>query len=225
LRNAASVREIRLLLRSEDRKTRQLSAWFLGQVADRRSTPALLRALRTEADAHLRGVYVDALGSIGGKRATDALVRLLLDSRDTCVRERSASSLRFVKTTPEVFDALVRVLDNVDEESVVREMAAEALLFHNPEQAVPALRRALQDASPNVRYWAIHTLSFMSASDVIPELEQIATNDTAVIFEPDTLLVWGTISTAAAETAIKIKERCGIELTNEQECYRRGEKL
>ncbi|HEY3329013.1 MAG TPA: HEAT repeat domain-containing protein [Capsulimonadaceae bacterium] len=129
----------------------------------------------------------------------DTLIEGLLHGEDIDIRERCASALRWV-SDDSVTAPLVESISNLQEASFVREMAIEAVSYHNIDVAIPALLECLRDTSPEVRYWAIDVIGVSGFSDAIAALKDLAEHDSAVI---DT---GGSIADAATRAIATILE-------------------
>jgi HEAT repeat protein len=157
----AAVGPLKAVLNDDDPDVRFEAARALVRIGAETDAvvPVLLELLNDAGIQPLiRAVIADVLGSL--PEAADQTVPLLqqmLHDERTEVRESATASLgRFgAKSRPAVPD-LVELLD--DEEPFVRENAALALGLIGDQQAVPALRTAMQDEDEGVKTTAAEAI-------------------------------------------------------------------
>ena len=126
-------------------RVRQAAAWTLGQIPDERSVPALVKAIRTEADAEVRVAIAWALGKLKDPRAVDALVDVLARDADDNCRRAAAQALGEI-ADKRAMQPLIAALK--DEHEAVRGMAASALGSLGDAAAVGPLKE-LRDGDPS----------------------------------------------------------------------------
>jgi HEAT repeat protein len=153
------------------------AAWLLGRL-DGSALAPLLIAL-ADPDHALRAEAARALGSLDSPEAIPALVQALRHDADAATREAAAWALGLIGTD-DVIDPLLESLADSAETPSVRGQAAESLSGARNARAIPSLIAALDDPSPEVRYWAAFALGELSAQDALPALERLAANDTAI---------------------------------------------
>lgn len=133
---------------NREKKTfvRKSLAYALGRVADRRSTHALLAALK-DKNAEVRGAAAVALGQYADSSAVAPLVEALGD-KNAFVRARAAAALRTnAKDSQPAVPALIKVLSS-DENAEARRQAAHALGAIGNRSALGALERASHSEDP-----------------------------------------------------------------------------
>ncbi|MBI4563905.1 MAG: HEAT repeat domain-containing protein [Planctomycetes bacterium] len=122
-------------LPKEDLDVRQLLTLCLGALGDRRAVEPILEELRGTADPATRAACIEALGALRAPETADPLIQLL-DDPSTVVRKYAAFNL-----------AAVAAPDRKGEAPAVSE-------------AIPHLRRKLEDPRPEVRWNAATGLAF-----------------------------------------------------------------
>jgi HEAT repeat protein len=121
-------------------EVRVQAATLLGRLRDSRAVPALVRALRAEADAELPVAAAEALGEIGDRRAVPGLLETLRrDHRE--LAEKTADALRKIDDE-RIAPALVRLV--ADEDAGTRARACLALMRIGDPRAVQPLREVLR---------------------------------------------------------------------------------
>lgn len=222
LREAESLTDVTQMLKHENVEVRRTAIYFLGHLGDKRAAPALIDRLLHDSDNYNRGNAADALGFLGSKRGVLPLLDTLLHDPEVFARERAASGLRWMSPIKDdrIIDGLISAMANHHEEPIVREMVADAISYYDVHKAAPVLTEALNDPSPNVRYWSSAALTSSRYAPAIPNLERLAMEDTAICCEPDTNgLVNGSVCARAAGAMIQIKRDLGISLTDEEKEY------
>jgi HEAT repeat protein len=139
--------------------------WWAVRALAAVGTEAAIRLLMTaleDVDADVRACAVVALAKLKPEEAIEPLVARLSD-RSAYVGRLTADGLaRFGQ--PAV-DALISALEGAD--TAARAGAARALTAIQPEEAIPALCRALDDPSALVSYYADEALERMGVGIVL----------------------------------------------------------
>ncbi len=124
--------------------------WVLGMIRDRRATQPLIAALKDE-DPETRAVAILGLGCVRDERGVEPLLEAMREDR---FADNVAAALADIGE-PAV-DPLIRTLESLEEELLVRQKAAKALGLIKDARAVDPLIRALQD--PVLRHAAATAL-------------------------------------------------------------------
>ncbi len=158
-------------------RSREVAIWVLSRLTDVRGTGAILVALHDSLTA-IQAAAAKALGDISGHLAETAKpdLRVLLGSPVEEVRRAALYALGMLGDADEIAP-IVRILENLDENAILRGMAAEALADLRSETALPALRRALTDRSAEVRYWSAFALGEIGEAKDLAALAQLAKKD------------------------------------------------
>jgi HEAT repeat protein len=187
---------------TETSHVREVAAWILGRAGDRRDSTTLARSLEDLEPSAIRRAAVEALGLLPGPAANDALISRLDEDPEHEVRAAAAAALGTLRKGA---DALCRRLADANEDDEIRGFSAEALghvLAHGPRSVKPLeiLRAALNDPSPNVRFWAAFALGEAGDMDDVPRLQQL---------EADAAEVFGgaTVADEARESIKQIRAR------------------
>jgi HEAT repeat protein len=148
----------------------------LGHFPSEQMTPALIVALK-DRQRELRFAAVHSLGQLGvyGRGAAPALLTALT-TRDPKYQAKIALTLAAIgPTSPELLDALIRLLKS--ESSLVKAAALRALgcLGHHAEGALKEIGEALTDSDEAVVLEAINALQFFGAraSNLRPTLKTL----------------------------------------------------
>jgi HEAT repeat protein len=146
------------------RRAGLIAAELIGPIKSRKVFPAILEALRDDADPRLRDGAAQALGKLAQKaKAHDNRVRLVevRDGLTTALRmDRSASVRQSAAAALGVFDP---------------ESRSEYRLVHDLLPSLPVLLAALRDPAPEVSNAAAETIRRMGpdAKDAVAELDKI----------------------------------------------------
>jgi HEAT repeat protein len=188
-----------LLKRKETPKEiREKACWLIGRLGDKGAMPLLVDTLADE-DAGLRAEAARSLGTFGDDRAVPHLISALLRDNDNYVRMYTAYSLGLLGTS-EGSKALMKALENENEDPGVRGMAAESLGNLRYKDAADLLIEGLRDKTVEVRFWCIFALGEMGEVRALAQLERLAKTD------PESLEGWGSIREEALAAIRLIKD-------------------
>ncbi len=155
-------------LKDKNKDIRQNAAEALRYIADARSKEALIQALKDE-DATVKAHAVYALGQIGSPDVLEFLVEVLQEEGFRKVALEAIASIvtpppkvGFIKTIyiPAIRDTerekllvepLIKVLNNEDESTEMRAIAAEVLGKLDDKRAIEALTQAKNDEKRHIR--------------------------------------------------------------------------
>jgi HEAT repeat protein len=143
------------MLADQESKVRAAAAQALGQWGDQRAVEPLLAVIQ-DTDVGVRRAVVAALRYPKDERALEPLLNAFFTDDDMEVRAYAAEALGRHQQDSRAVNALIESLR--DEQSSVRQQAAELLCWLKDERATDALIRALQDNDSEVREWAIEAL-------------------------------------------------------------------
>lgn len=118
-----------------------------GSTCDEKNRDALvdifLNAIAASADEHVRRSYYEVLGRCGNKRAVDVLKQALEDETNSYVKATAVTSLGQLGAS-DVIPQLEAILSGSDDDVHLAEVAVEALVKFNTEEARLALRRSVR---------------------------------------------------------------------------------
>jgi len=149
------------------RASRELAA--MGQAA----LPALVEGTRHDVP-RVRYWSVAALSKIGGDRAAEA-IKPLLNDPDRLVRSVAVWHLGAWFDRPDVREAVLAKLD--DENPSVRGWVLRVVQARRCTEALPAVRKLLASALPEVRYDALHTIAVVRGPQALDEVRQALVTD------------------------------------------------
>lgn len=164
-------------LANADPAVRRLAVIEAAELEDEAWLPALIHALRHDADAAVQRTAAERLGAWESADVVDALCEAIRDARlDANARDAAADSLTALKDTA----AGARVLHHLTH-AYADPYARAALLrgvreLRLPAAATPALE-ALADASANVRREAVGVLGWLRHVQALPRLALLARDD------------------------------------------------
>lgn len=182
------------------------ACWIAGRLGNLRAVKALLVALGAQ-EPELRAQAAISLGELQSKEGIPFLLTCMLNDPDIEVRTSATYGLGLFfedRTEPaqeQVTQTLISVLSNERESPKVRGQAAEALANRGDHQALFPLQTALDDASVEVRFWAVFALGQLGDPYALTALERVAATDQAV------LPGWWSISKEARDAIQQIQER------------------
>jgi len=127
-------------LRDADRDVRWRAGWALGRLKGAAAVDSLIRALG-DADPDVRWRAAWALGQIGDAQAEWALIHALEDDYAN-VRWSAAEALGIIQDENAV-GPLIKLLNNPDEEIMIRLVAADALGKIGAPEAEAALQQVI----------------------------------------------------------------------------------
>ncbi|MGI6376782.1 MAG: HEAT repeat domain-containing protein [Anaerolineae bacterium] len=177
-------------------RCREAWAESLGQWRHQGAVP-LLTALAADASPSVRAAAAQALGETHDVGAVAPLRRAAGDG-DPSVRRNVAAAVGAVGLREGV-DILAEL--RRDSDPLVRCTALLALGNLPGRQTLGWLHAALADPLPDVRWAAAHSLASVGRIASLPHLE--------VLYDDDTAICGGTISAAARQAALRIREREG----------------
>lgn len=153
----ASVPALRRALGHASPRVRTGAAWALGQVEDPSAAEDLERLVARDGDRRVQLAAVHALGSIEAPRSAPTLAR----ATESTDRELRYSALEALLDLDQEDDALVPLFLRfvADPDAEVRVRVIEALGSLGAVEAVPAIKRALEDRVPEVRRAAVEALA------------------------------------------------------------------
>ncbi len=157
----AALPALRELVNDADADRRWWAARALAAVATPAAQPLLIAAL-DDPDGNVRACAAQGLGELGAGEAVASLVRCLADPSPFVARVAADGLARI--GAPAV-PALIAALQEGDVRT--RAGAAHALSIIRPQEAVPALCAALDDASAAVAYYAEEALEKMGVGLVL----------------------------------------------------------
>ena len=122
---AGALDVVRPYLSHEDRETRKVAAWILGQIGEEQDIPSLTKALAAEDEPLARAYLINALACLGDEQGRKLLGQNLVSS-DERIRTYSADFAGHARAG-EHRDQLIKLLD--DSSLDVRVRAAQALVM------------------------------------------------------------------------------------------------
>lgn len=155
----ATPRITELLLTDKDMQTRQQAASSLSYMMDQAAGPALVKALKDEAQG-VRYAAANTLGAIRYAQAEDPLIELLADDGMRRVAISALGQLQSKKAAPAIFKALS------DKDQYTRLEAVRALGSIGDASSAPELKKRLDKAeTPAVRVEAALSLAKLGMQD------------------------------------------------------------
>jgi HEAT repeat protein len=198
--HAAGVGEVRDVLAAlenslgdRDASVAAMAAWAIGEIEDRSSIPALVKAMKGEPRVRLAAIW--AIGQIDDKNAAPEVIPALRDA-DAVTRALAADVLGELES-PASIAPLERALGD-DSDARVREAAARALGELSAASSATVLGHALSDADIAVRRAAAAALGELDDLHTAPpglvaalqstdaELRENAASALAEIADPTT---------------------------------------
>lgn len=181
------------------------ACWIAGRLGDLRAVKALLAALGAEQPT-VRAQAAIALGELQSKESIPFLLTCMLNDTDTEVRTSATYAFWFFDdrtrlAQEQVTQTLISVLSNEHEHPKVRAQAAEVLGSRGERRALLPLLTALDDASVEVRFWAVFALGQLGDPYALAALEGVAATDQAILPR------WGPISKEAREAIQHIQDQ------------------
>lgn len=134
---------------SKDTFRRIEAVHYLGNIADKKSVHALIKAFKGDSEVLVRMAAGESLGKIGDMEAVEPLTAALKEDK-WVIRRSAVSALGRFRNT-EVNDTLISVLKE-DGNPFVRAEAAKSLGMIGDKSAVTVLKKALKDTAlvPNI---------------------------------------------------------------------------
>jgi cyclophilin family peptidyl-prolyl cis-trans isomerase/HEAT repeat protein len=200
------------VLTDRDPEVRQMAAFALGLLGDRRARDPLIAAL-ADASTLVQGAAAEALGLLGDSSAADAIGRLAAQvvqsgalaqppgDEDDVRRDTPAAACRLalyalvrLKAYPQVAAAM---LDQSGQPRVRWWPVAFALQRLEDKRALPALLTLAKEANPYTRAFAVKGLAALRDPDALPMLMPLlSSGERSVLIE--TIRALGRIGDAAA---------------------------
>ena len=146
------------IVREEDASGRESLARALGRTDGPEAVPALALVVADDPDEGVRESAALALGKTWSEEAVEPLIGALGDPHST-VRGAAADAL--ANTWSDRAADPLRLAAAEDPSAQVRERALRALARLGADEAMAALRRAMQDPSPRIRRMATEMLSMI----------------------------------------------------------------
>ncbi len=198
---------VRTLRGDELEEVRGAAAHSLAAAKGVRAIQALDAALRCDAAESVRAAAAHALGGASDPSVAASLTRTVRNDPAAAVRKQAAWSLgqlgsrHGASTHADVVPVLVDTLADRTAWPEVRGMAAEQLGLLGARWALPTVTEALHDEAAEVRFWAAYALAWIGDAESLPELEQLAQSDRAV------LPLWGPVAGEARSAIGTIRAR------------------
>ncbi|MCD6412845.1 MAG: HEAT repeat domain-containing protein [Elusimicrobia bacterium] len=170
MRNPASVEELmKVLEKDSDFGVRAQAAESLGNLRNRKATPALIKALG-DKNRNVRAAVIVAFGYLRDKSAVEPLMNYYKSEDDLGLRISALNVLGVLgdeKALPLMIESLK------DKNSRIRTIAAQALgRLRNPKATKPLLE-ATRDSDKNVRLYAVRSLGEVGNKEVVKDLEKL----------------------------------------------------
>ncbi len=216
----------RLLTGEPDAEVRQMAAFALGLIGDRRAKDALVAALG-DSSPLVRGSAAEALGLIGDASAADAIARMVSQvfesgalatppgDEDDAHRDTPTSAARLgivALTRLSSYPALASaVLTAAGQPKASWWPIAFALQRLQDKNALPALLTLAKDGNPYARAFAVKGLAALKDKSALPVLTPLLTSgDRAVLIE--TVRALGSIGdVSAAQPLLKLIHDAAVD--------------
>jgi HEAT repeat protein len=177
------------VLQGDASRTKRLTAcWLLGQLGYKRAVRPLLRTFESKQKLFI-WESAKSLGLIKSKRAVLPLISFL-ESGNGEQRAASSYALGLLRDFRAV-EPLIKIMNNRNESSKIRGLAAEALGNIGDRKAVEPLLKCLNAPEAEIRFWAAFALGQIGDSRAMPALKSLAKKDTS------TYLKYGSVSDEA----------------------------
>lgn len=166
----------------ESNDVRSAACLLLGRLRSKRAIPAVLQAFKSD-DLDLGWQATMALAEINHKWALKPLEIAARSHPEANRRLAAVYALGFLKDTRAV-GILLDVLNDEQEEPLVRGEAAEALSYKRREDRIlETLLQRLQDPVVDVQFWCAFALAHQGGSDprAISALEELASRSTDIL--------------------------------------------
>lgn len=189
---------------NSDESIKTIACWVLGKLKHKNSVAPLLKAF-DRGGPSVTWEAAKALGRIRSKRAIKPLINALLQGKEVERRAASAYVLGILRDR-RATEALLNVLQNKDEQPIVRGHAAEALAWFGDrrKRVIDALMSGLEDTSVEVRFWSAFALGELKIKRAADELEKLSVKDNEVLHG------WWSVSEEASNALDRIKFRSRI---------------
>jgi hypothetical protein len=169
----ATAAEVAPLTKADSLCERRMALFALAKLADPRSVPTIEAALEDSVGA-VRSAAMIALSTLSRPESVDAILRALQEHPEFPLLDAAFQAL----VKPPFAPALAAGLTSPS--AAVRSAAARALSHFPRAEDEPALREALDDSEPYVRYYAVQALGNLPNGDgaVTALLAELAGTDT-----------------------------------------------
>jgi hypothetical protein len=131
--------------------------WLTGKLQMVDYIPKLGELYQKTQDTSVRQALLHSLGMMESTEANPYLFAVLQSDAPTDVRISAAYALQ-IGQRPEAITPLLTVAMNPNESPSLRGMAIESLSYQADKTLVPTLLPLLNDAAPEVRFWALYTI-------------------------------------------------------------------
>lgn len=170
--------------RDQAYEPRGIAGWLAGRLPCQGCQDALIHLVRDPAaPEHVRITAATSLALLDGPHLSRVLLELGLDPEQPS-GVRMAALVGSVRTggipsshKPRLIEVLADLLTNPSAPSEVRGAAAEALKYVPSARSLNALRAALADKDPEIRFWAIYSLGQLGSERDIQTLEGLLSDD------------------------------------------------
>ncbi|MBD2627563.1 HEAT repeat domain-containing protein [Trichormus variabilis] len=184
--NPVALNSLVLALKDGDKNVIGAVVTALEKIGNEEAINVLIQSLE-HPDSNVRGNVINALGNIantGNLEAVNAVIKSL-EHPDSNVQEMAAFILGEISIYQSV-DSLIKVLQNINHDSSVRETAAEALGKIGAIKSVPILIITLIQKDLSVRIKAAEALIKIGTLDILVTLIQ---NPKIDIYVPEIFLL------------------------------------
>lgn len=153
--------------------------WILLYFEEDVAVHALVTVLEMEQDFPVRKAACEVLSFFRTIQATPVYSRLMREDENIEIRRICAYALGQI-ADKSAAELLIQHLEIPSETPEVRAQIFESLAYLGAKRVVPTLVEALQDDSPEVRFWAAFALGHLGGRSEISALERV-TLDHAVV--------------------------------------------
>ena len=170
MRNPASVQELmKVLEKDPDFGVRAQAAESLGNLRDRKATPALIKALG-DKNRNVRASVIVAFGYLRDRSAVEPLINYYKTEDDLGLRI-SALNVLGVLGDARALPLMIQTLK--DKNARIRTIAAQALGRLRKPEATKPLLEAAKDPDRNVRLYSVRSLGLLGDKSATKGLEKL----------------------------------------------------
>lgn len=169
LKDARATPALLAALNDEDADVRYYAVSALGESGDQRAVEAFIRALLEDKSWEVRSKVAEGLAKLGDPDAIPHLLAALNDDEDM-VRGHAATSLGVLGGV-EMFETLLNILNDKNEDGYTRSCAAKGLAAIGDQRAIEPLLQALQEEDAFMLYGAAEALGELGDLSVLSALE------------------------------------------------------